>query len=134
MLKITYLEAREERLQSLGRAIGEFYSQKCQDFCASTGPFFLGWIAEALEVYIIIWHEGGPVWLSLPSLSPPSPSFITSTAFLIPGSLCAQDGRTLGAFGDSGITFALLRRSRTRLDRDGMSLPVIAEKNGIERK
>lgn len=82
MLKIAYLEAREERLQSLGRAIGEFYFHKRQDFCASTGLFFLGWIAEALEVYVIIWHEGGPVWLSLPSLSPPSPSFITSPRLL----------------------------------------------------
>ena len=75
MLKIAYFEVRQERVQSLGRAIGEFYFHKRQDFCASTGPFFLGWIAEALEVYVIISYQGGPAWLSLASLSPPSPFF-----------------------------------------------------------
>ncbi len=54
MLKITNLEAREERLRSLDRAIGGFYPHKRQDFCASTGLFFLGWIAKALDVYVIL--------------------------------------------------------------------------------
>lgn len=111
MLKIASLEAREERLQSLGRAIGEFYSHKRQDFCASTGLFFLDWIAEALEVNVIIWHEGGAC-MALSALSIAALAVLSSQAstFFIPGSLCAQDGGILEAFGHSGITFALLRR------------------------
>lgn len=54
---MTYFGAREERVQSLGRAIGEFYFHKRQDFSASTGIFFLGWIVEALEVYVIISYH-----------------------------------------------------------------------------
>ena len=135
MLKIAYLEAREERLQSLGRAIGEFYSHKRQDFCASTGLFFLGWIAEALEVYVIIWHEGGPVWLSLPSLSPPSPSFITSPHLLHswpPLRPRRWDPRGLRPFRHH--LRAAPAVPEPSLDRNGMAMPVIAEKNGIEQK
>lgn len=136
MLKIAYFEARQERVQSLGRAIGEFYFHKRQDFCASTGPFFLGWIAEALEVYVIISYQGGPAWLSLASLSPPSPFFHQKPRLLHswqPRCPRRWECALLKAFGYSGITFVLLRRSRTRLDRNGMSLPVIAEKNGMSR-
>ena len=40
---------------------------KLQAFCASTVLFFLGWMVEALDVNVIIWHERGPAWLSLPA-------------------------------------------------------------------
>ena len=117
-LKIAYLEAREERLRSLDRAIRGFYRHKRPAFCASTGLFFLGWIAEALEVYVIIWYLGGPA-MALSAISIGALSvFIKSSTFFIPGSLGAQDGGNLlllNAFGYSdltGITFALLRRFR----------------------
>ena len=135
MLKIAYFEAREERVQSLGRAIGEFYFHKRQDFCASTELFFLAWIAEALEVYVIIWHEGGPVWLSLSSLSPPSPFFHQKPRLLHSWQslrLRRQDPRSLRPFRHH------LRAAPAvpgpSLDRNGMAMPVIAEKNGIEQK
>jgi hypothetical protein len=55
---MAYLEAREERLRSLDRAIWEFYPHKRQAFRVSTGLFFLGWIAETREVYVINWYSG----------------------------------------------------------------------------
>jgi len=116
--KIAYLEAREERLRSLDRAVWGFYRHKRPAFCASTGLFFLGWVAEALEVYVIIWYLGGPA-MALSAISIGALSvFIKSSTFFIPGSLGAQDGGNLlllNAFGYSdvtGITFALLRRFR----------------------
>ncbi len=67
-------------------------------------------MAEALEVYVIIYYLGGPaIALSV---------FIKGGTFFIPGSLGAQDGGNmllLSAFGYSdvtGIIFALLRRFR----------------------
>jgi glycosyltransferase 2 family protein len=117
-LKIAYIEARKEKLLSLDRAIGEFYRNKRPAFCASIGLSFLGWIAEALEVYVIIWYLGGPA-MALSALSIAALSvFIKSSTFFIPGSLGAQDGGNLlllEAFGYSGVTgimFALLRRFR----------------------
>jgi len=117
-LTIAYLEARKEKLLSLDRAIWGFYRHKRPAFCASAGLSFLGWIAEALEVYVIIWYLGGPA-MALSAISIAALSvFIKSSTFFIPGSLGAQDGGNLlllKAFGYSdvsGITFALLRRFR----------------------
>ncbi|MBU6433258.1 MAG: flippase-like domain-containing protein [Nitrospirae bacterium] len=117
-LKIAYLEAHEEKLRSLDRTILEFYSHNRPAFYTSTGLFFLGWMAEALEVYVIIYYLGGPAMapsaVSIGALS----VFIKGGTFFIPGSLGAQDGGNLlllKAFGYTdvtGITFALLRRFR----------------------
>jgi glycosyltransferase 2 family protein len=117
-LRIRYLEAREKKLRSLDRTILDFYRDNRLTFCSSIGLFFVGWLAEALEVYVIIYFLGGPaVALSAISISALS-VFIKSSAFFIPGSLGVQDGGNmllLRAFGYSdvtGITFALLRRFR----------------------
>ena len=117
-LKIHYLEVREKKLRSLDRTILNFYRDNRLTFCSSIGLFFVGWMAEALEVYVIIYFLGGPaVALSAISISALS-VFIKSGTFFIPGSLGAQDGGNmllLRAFGYSdvtGITFALLRRFR----------------------
>jgi hypothetical protein len=73
---MAYLEAREERLRSLDRAIWEFYPHKRQAFRVSTGLFFLGWIAETREVYVINWYsgrEGLQAFSALFHLPPSSP-------------------------------------------------------------
>jgi glycosyltransferase 2 family protein len=117
-LKVRYLEAREETLRSLDRTILDFYRHHRPAFCISTGLFFLGWMVEALEVYVIIYFLGGPA-IALSAISIGALSvFIKGGTFFIPGSLGAQDGGNLfllNAFGYSdvaGITFALLRRFR----------------------
>ncbi len=117
-VKIKFLESREEQLRSLDRAILGFYRHKRPAFCVSTGLFFLGWMAEALEVYVILHVLGGPA-IALSAISIAALSvFIKSSTFFIPGSLGTQDGGNLlllEAFGYSdvtGITFALVRRFR----------------------
>jgi len=116
--RIGFLEVREEKLKSLDHIILNFYTHHQSRFYTSTGFYFLGWLAEALEVFVIISYLGGPANLlsaiSIGGLS----VFIKGGTFFIPGSLGAQDGGNLlllKAFGYSditGITFALLRRFR----------------------
>ncbi|HKW85810.1 MAG TPA: lysylphosphatidylglycerol synthase transmembrane domain-containing protein [Nitrospiraceae bacterium] len=117
-IRIGFLEVREEKLQALDRAILDFYARDRRAFLFTTGAFFLGWLAEALEVYMILHYLGGPTDL-LSAISIGAISvFIKGGTFFIPGSLGAQDGGNLlllVAFGYSeltGITFALLRRVR----------------------
>ena len=117
-LRIAFLEAREDKLRSLDQTILNFYSHHQGAFYASTGLYFLGWLTEALEVFVIIYYLGGPAdVLSAVSIGALS-VFIKGGTFFIPGSLGAQDGGNLlllQAFGYSdvtGITFALLRRFR----------------------
>lgn len=117
-IRIGFLEAREDKLRELDRTILNFYTRHRAEFYTSTGLYFLGWLAEALEVFVIIAYLGGPadLWsaISIGALS----VFIKGGTFFIPGSLGAQDGGNLlllQAFGYSdvtGITFALLRRFR----------------------
>jgi len=117
-LKIRFLETREEQLRSLDRMILEYYRHNRRAVYSSTGLFFLSWMAEASEVYVIIWFLGGPA-LVLSAISINALSvFIKGGSFFIPGSLGAQDIGNfllLKDFGYSdvaGVTFALLRRFR----------------------
>ena len=88
-LKIRFLEAREEKLRSLDRRILEYYRHNRQAVYSSTGLFFLSWMAEALEVYVIIWYLGGlrqsyPPFLSMPSRSSSKAEAFSSRAALAP--------------------------------------------------
>jgi putative membrane protein len=117
-IHIRYLEARAEKLRSLDRTILDFYVHHQSAFYASTGLYLLGWLAEAVEVFVIISLLGGPASvlsaIAIGALS----VLIKGGTFFIPGSLGAQDGGNLlllKAFGYSdltGMTFALLRRFR----------------------
>ncbi len=117
-LRLAYLEQREDKLRQLDQTILDFYSLKRPIFYLSIGLFFLGWLADAAEVYAMLYFLGGPVdMLSALSICGIA-ELIKGGTFFIPGSLGAQDGGNLllmKAFGYSdvtGITFALLRRFR----------------------
>ncbi len=117
-LRLTHLEQREDKLRQLDQTILSFYSMKRPIFYLSTGLFLLGWLADAAEVYAMLYFLGGPVdMLSALSICGIA-ELIKGGTFFIPGSLGAQDGGNLllmKAFGYSdvtGITFALLRRFR----------------------
>lgn len=117
-ITVGFLERREHKLKELDHTIWHFYAGDPRGFWISTGLFFLGWLAEALEVYAILYCLSGPpdplAALSIGALS----AFIKGGTFFIPGSVGAQEGGNLLlllAFGYSeliGITFALLRRLR----------------------
>lgn len=117
-LRIRSLESQEAHLRSIDQTIQDFYSHHQKAFYISLGVYFVGWMAESLEVFGIIYLLGGSVTvlsaLSIGALA----VFIKGGSFFIPGSLGAQDAGNLlllQAFGYSdvmGITFALLRRFR----------------------
>ena len=117
-LRVAYLEAREGKLHELDRTILNFYAKDRWNFLRSTGLYFGGWLAEALEVYVMLAYLGAPVTLPVSLAIGALSAFIKGGTFFIPGSLGAQDGGNLllvTAFGYSdvaGITFALLRRFR----------------------
>jgi uncharacterized protein (TIRG00374 family) len=117
-IHIRFLESREARLQEVDGTILRFYRQDRRDFILSTVVYFLGWLSEALEVFVILVCLGVPTnavgAVAIAALS----VFVKGGTFMIPGSIGAQEGGNLVilmAFGYSeltGITFALLRRFR----------------------
>ena len=117
-LRLEYLESREQQLMELDRTIADFYGRRQAAFLLSTVLFLLGWLAEALEVFVMLLCLGEPITvLSAVAIGALS-VFIKGDTFFIPGSLGAQDAGNLlllTAFGYgevTGITFALLRRFR----------------------
>ncbi len=117
-LRLHYLESREEKLLELDRTIAHFYAQRRSAFLLSTGLFLLGWLAEALEVFVMIVCLGQPITMMSAVAIGALSVLIKGGTFFIPGSLGAQDAGNLfllTAFGYgevTGITFALLRRFR----------------------
>lgn len=117
-LRIGYLESREDKLRSVDRTILAFYAEHRSAFAWSAVLYLMGWMTEALEVYVILAclgvQAGIPSSIAIGALS----VFIKGGTFFIPGSLGAQEGGNLlllQAFGYSdvtGLTFALLRRIR----------------------
>ncbi|CUQ65288.1 lysylphosphatidylglycerol synthase transmembrane domain-containing protein [Candidatus Nitrospira inopinata] len=117
-VRSAFLESQEEHLHSIDRTILHFYRHHQRVFYLSIGVYFFGWMAESLEVLVILHYLGGPTTIlsafSIGALA----VFIKGGSFFIPGSLGAQDGGNvllLKAFGYgevTGLTFALLRRFR----------------------
>ena len=80
--------------------------------------FLLGWFAEALEVYVILYFIGPPADVLTSIAIATLAVVIKGGTFFIPGSIGAQEGGyllLLMAYGYSdvaGITFAIVRRVR----------------------
>lgn len=117
-IRLPYLEIREQKLLALDRSIQAFYTHNRPAFFRSTAIFFLGWVAEALEVYAILFFLGAPIDLQTALALDALATFIKGGTSFIPGSVGAQEGGNvllLMTFGFSeltGILFALVRRFR----------------------
>ena len=117
-IRISYLESREEKLRALDGAINGFYARDRRALVLSIGMFFMGWLAESLEVYVMLYCIGPPTDVPTAIAIGALAVVIKGGAFFIPGSIGAQEGGyllLLMAYGYSnlaGITFAILRRVR----------------------
>ncbi|MER3424813.1 MAG: hypothetical protein C4293_17920, partial [Nitrospiraceae bacterium] len=117
-IRIGFLESREEKLRALDRMIGEFYTRDRRVFFLSMGMFFLGWLAEAMEVFVILSYLSPPANLFTSVSIGALAVLIKGGTFFIPGSIGAQEAGNLlllAAYGYSdvvGITFSIVRRFR----------------------
>ncbi len=117
-VRLQSLESREQKLLELDRTIAHFYSHRRSAFLLSSALFFLGWLAEALEVFVMVLCLGQPITVLTAVAIGALSVFIKGGTFFIPGSLGAQEAGNLllltsFGYGEvTGITFALLRRFR----------------------
>jgi uncharacterized protein (TIRG00374 family) len=112
------LRRAAERVHEWDREIVSFYRQAPGSVLWSLGFHFLGWLAGAVEVYLILHFLNLPVsWATAFSLEALW-VLLRSGAFLIPASLGASEGFLLlicGALGVSaipGLALGLIRRAR----------------------
>ena len=117
-VRIAWLKARERKLAALDDAIRDFYVHDRRGFLLAFASFFAGWLAGAVEVYLILYFLGLPMdWLTAIAIEALAVLAKGGTAF-IPGSIGGQEAGTVlvfVAFGlaeAAGVTFALVRRVR----------------------
>jgi len=107
-----------DKAQSWDQALVSFYRNSPGAVFWSLGFHFLGWLAGAVEVYLILRFLGLPVsWATAFSLEALW-VLLRAGAFLIPGSIGASEGFVmlicsgLGISAIPGLTLGLIRRMR----------------------
>ncbi|MBD0305878.1 MAG: flippase-like domain-containing protein [Nitrospiraceae bacterium] len=117
-IRLSFLQSRQAELHALDQTIMSFYSHARGAFFLSAGAFFMGWLAEGLEVYVILLYLAPPTDLLTSMTIAAFAVLIKGGTFFVPGSIGAQEGGyllLLMAYGYSdlaGIAFAILRRLR----------------------
>src|SRR5206468_2228460 len=103
-IRIAWLKAREGRLEALDSAIRDFYVRDRRGFLLSFASFFAGWLAGAVEVYLILYFLGLPVdWRTAIAIEALAVFAKGGTAF-IPGSVGGQEAGTVLVFVAFGLT------------------------------
>jgi glycosyltransferase 2 family protein len=112
------LAAKEAELASLDAFLAAFYRDHPGAGALALLFFLLGWMAHAVEVYLIFWILGHPINLGTALCLDALSQLVAGLGFMIPASLGVQDGGNilislgfnLGA--TLGAGFSILRRMR----------------------
>jgi glycosyltransferase 2 family protein len=117
-LKIDSLEKQEPHFAKMDQGVRDFYRHEKGRFFASTGVFFLGWMADTLEILLVSHLLGAPLdWQQAFALE----SFIAvakAVGMFSPGSMGVQEigvvflFRLFGLPEALGGAYALIRRGR----------------------
>lgn len=110
-----------ELAQELDQAIATFYTSHRPRLALSCLFHLIAFLAECLEVYLILWLLELPVSLATAIVIGAFSSAIKAAGFLIPGAIGVQEGGNVAIFMAFGLTagiglsFSLLRRMRELL-------------------
>lgn len=114
-LRVSFLE---EGARDVDRQISDFYRHRWRRLCLVLAFHLLGWLAEGLEVYLLLTllnlNRSPLMALGFVAFS----SAVRGASFLIPGSLGIQEGGDvviLGTFGiapEAAMALSVLRRLR----------------------
>ena len=117
-IRIQALEANRPGLRKLDDQIYGFYHRDRRRFFQTTGAFLLGWLCDALEIYVVCHLLGLPLaWTEAVAIE----SFISvakALGIFVPGALGVQESGVVLLFEIFGlptpiaVTYAILRRGR----------------------
>lgn len=117
-IRSKYIEAREEKLLKLDESISRFYTKRHLWFLASLFFNLAGWLAGALEVWVLCWLIDVEIGLIDAVVIEMFIQTIKAVMFFMPANLGTQEvGNVLifAAFGfdsKSAMSFSILRRAR----------------------
>lgn len=117
-IRSRFLDRAEQRVSHLDDRLIRYYRGNPRGMVLATSFHFLGWVAGAGEVYLILTFMGIPVdWgmaLAIEALG----AIIKGVMFFIPASIGTQEGGNVlifAAYGFSaavGLSFSIIRRFR----------------------
>jgi len=117
-IRVKVLDKHEPNLRKLDDQIYQFYRRDRRHFFLSTGAYLLGWMADALEIYVVCHLLGLPL---TPTEAIAIESFISVAKALgvfVPAAMGVQESGVVLLFQifglpvTTGVAYAILRRGR----------------------
>lgn len=118
VLPLRALKNRAERLRQLDERIFEFYRKDRPHFVMSTAAYFVGWIADTLEILLVSHLLGMPIDFSQALAVEAFISVAKALGIFVPGALGVQESGIVflcylfGLPPALGISYAIIRRGR----------------------
>ena len=118
LVPLPALKRNAERLRELDERIFAFYKNDRPHFLLSTGAYFAGWLADALEIFFVAYLLGMPIDFSQALAVEAFVSVAKALGIFVPGALGVQDSGIVflcylfGLPPALGVTYALIRRGR----------------------
>jgi len=117
-LKLAVIEKHREKIQEVDRSITGFYRDHRPRFFASVSSYFVGWLVDTLEIYLVAHLLGMPISLPQAIAVEAFTSVAKMMGMWVPGAIGVQEsgiimlGRLAGLPETLCIAYALLRRAR----------------------
>jgi uncharacterized membrane protein YbhN (UPF0104 family) len=113
-----WLSRHEARLRQVDASVGSFYGREPRAFALSTIAYFLGWLGDTVEIWVVsAWLGWGIPWSQAIVIE----AFIGVSKALgsfVPASLGVQESgvvllfKTFGLTSTEALAYALIRRAR----------------------
>jgi uncharacterized protein (TIRG00374 family) len=113
-----FLEKRAGSLLEVDQTIARFYQVRPGRFRASTGLYFIGWLLDSLEIYLVAFLLGMPITWNQALVVEAFTGVAKVFGMWVPGSLGVQESGIVVMGGIAGLpdalsaTYALVRRGR----------------------
>jgi uncharacterized protein (TIRG00374 family) len=116
--RFAFLKKLAGSLGRLDSSLAEFYRNEPWRLALSTFFHFLGWLASALEVWVVMHLLGIEITLAAALLIEAFSTAVRFATFMVPASIGALEGghvaifAALGLGGTAGLSFSIVRRIR----------------------
>lgn len=118
LLPARVLANRAERLQQVDNRIFDFYRKDRSHFILSTTSYFIGWMADTLEILLVSHLLGMPIDFSQALAVEAFISVAKALGIFVPGALGVQESGIVflcylfGLPPALGVSYAIIRRGR----------------------
>jgi glycosyltransferase 2 family protein len=117
-LKLAVIEKHRAKIQEVDQTITGFYRDHRPRFYSSTAFYFIGWLVDTLEIYLVAHLLGMPITLPQAIAVEAFTSVAKMLGMWVPGSIGVQEsgiimlGKLAGLPETLCVAYALLRRAR----------------------